>query len=78
MASSVSIPLSENTVEYGMIEYFLQLSCRTSLVKVRTIWSLHMPTVENAFSQRSKGLLAMPTWIPVSQLDNMNNVQDVS
>ena len=76
-ATTMSVPLTEQTEEFGLVEYFLQLSCRTSLVKVRSLWELHLPTVRQHFEQKTTGSLVLPSWLPISQLDHMNGVQEV-
>ena len=72
--AAVPVLLSEGSAEWGMVEYYLQLATRTTMVKLRKCWSLHIPSAERAFEQRSAGSsLVLPCWLPVSQLDQGMN-----
>ncbi|CAD7924170.1 unnamed protein product [Amoebophrya sp. A120] len=78
MSSALAVPLSAATEDWDFLEYFLQVSCRSSQVKVKNVWSLTLPEVEAGFSQRTATKLVLPCWLPVSQLDPQQNaVQDV-
>jgi len=75
---ALAIPLDQDSDDFGFAEYFLQVSCRTSRAKVEKLWGLSQgPEASQRFQERSQGLLVIPAFVSVQQLDHLNSVQGV-
>ena len=86
--SSSAIPLPPDSEDFGLCEYFLHLSLRSSRAYVRKAWSLAgassitastaSAAMRTRFEERSKGLLVLPTWVLCNGLEeSINSVSSV-
>eukprot|EP00742_Colponemidia_sp_Colp-10_P004319 GILJ01004608.1.p1 GENE.GILJ01004608.1~~GILJ01004608.1.p1 ORF type:complete len:562 (-),score=83.28 GILJ01004608.1:168-1853(-) len=70
-------PLSRHSDEWARIEYLLQLSARTTAVKVTNVWSIGNPHLTMQFEKRTQNMLTLDSWVDVTRLGEDNGVQEV-
>ncbi|CDJ41337.1 Zinc finger and GTP binding domains, related [Eimeria tenella] len=64
--------------EWSFIEYMLQLTTRTSRVKLLQVWHVASPHVMNLFERRTAKRLVVYSFVDASLLDEENTIQDVA
>ncbi|CDJ41324.1 B-box zinc finger family protein, related [Eimeria tenella] len=64
--------------EWAFIEYMLQISTRTSRVKLLQAWHLSPPQVVNQFERRTARRLVVYSFVEASLLDEENTIQNVT
>ncbi|PFH32742.1 zinc finger protein [Besnoitia besnoiti] len=64
--------------EWAFLEYLLQMSVRTSRVRLLQAWNIAPPHLISAFEKRTKGRLLTYSFVDATSLDEENSLQDVA
>lgn len=60
------LPLATENPHLPAIEYFLRLSLQASTARISSAWEISNPQLTHAFERRTRGLLAVDSWLEVN------------
>ncbi|KYK66638.1 zinc finger protein [Toxoplasma gondii TgCatPRC2] len=64
--------------EWAFLEYLLQMSVRTSRVRLLQAWHIATPHLVSAFERRTQGRLLTYSFVDTASLDEDNSLQDIA
>ncbi|PHJ24685.1 zinc finger protein [Cystoisospora suis] len=64
--------------EWSFLEYLLQMSARTSRVRLLQAWHIAPPHIISNFERRTKGRLLAYSFVDMASLDEENSLQDIA
>ena len=75
--SRFTTAVSEESNEYLVVDYKLQLALNTTLIDGLKIWSIDNPNLAVKFDKKANGLLVLDSWVPTSALTGENSVESI-
>lgn len=67
-----------NSDEWALVEYLLQITTRTSRVKLLQAWHVAPPHAVNQFAKRTAQRLVVDSFVDATLLDEENSLQDIA
>eukprot|EP00842_Homolaphlyctis_polyrhiza_P006860 jgi/Hompol1/763/HPOL_005432-RA len=75
--AAVRTQLAPTSVEFGQIEYGLQLTLRASTARIVAAYAISNPHISLQFERRAKDILVLPAWLDASLFGGINTEEDV-
>eukprot|EP00944_MAST-04C_sp_MAST-4C-sp1_P006785 g6785.t1 len=75
--SRFTTAVTENSDEYLIVDYKLQLALNTTLIDGLKIWSIDNPNLTVKFDKKTNGLLVLDSWVPTSVLTGENSIESI-
>ena len=75
--SRFTTAVTEDSDEYLIVDYKLQLALNTTLIDGLKIWSIDNPNLTVKFDKKTNGLLVLDSWVPTSVLTGENSVESI-
>lgn len=75
--SGAKIQLGPNSLEFSNLEYQLQISLKSSTVRILSAYSISNPHLTLSYERKSKDVLCLESWLDSTQLTGINTEEDV-